>query len=300
MKRADIEKFLPSEEDVLFYEEHGWFVTKEVIPENILNDAMQGALGFYKGARDFEISNSRIANNNSAINSLRNNEFSCLQKNELKQLAFHPIVGASAARLARTQEVRLFSDSLICKYPSENGEKGAIGWHSDKAYWPTCSSEALITAWIPLQDVTIDMGPLVHIDGSHKWEYGEKLKSLISFGDAKMAQFEKYVKEEKPDSKTVPMVLKRGQISFHNCLTLHASYPNVSKVNRLVLAVHIQDANNKYKKAFNSSGEPIQISYDSLCQNDSEGNPDYRDPLIFPVLWTEEKLNAPINDKTLC
>jgi len=202
----------------------------------------------------------------------------------LQNLGFHPLIVETAALLAETDEIRLFADSLVNKLPS-NENKGAVGWHSDKAYWPTCTSEKMLTAWIPLQDCTLEMGPLTHIDKSFLWKKDEKLKKFFSFNNQDLASFEKYLEKERQGYIKTPMTLKKGQISFHNCNTIHASYPNTSDKNRVALAVHFQDASNTYRKQFKENGELIVISYDKICKKNAEGNPDYRDKKLFPVLF---------------
>ena len=288
MNREEIEKRLPTEEDIRSFEQNGWYATPQIIPDELLDHAVKGAEAFYAGHRDFELNTSeKIANSASTESVLKNNEFVSLQKEEIRQLAFYPLVSATAARLVGAQEMRLFSDSLICKYPSNGSAKGSIGWHSDKAYWPTCSSDKLITAWIPFQDCTVEMGTLVHLEGSHLWQNDPELRALISFNDHKMNDFESYIEKHRPNTERKLMLLKKGQVSFHSCLTLHASYPNVSDRNRMALAVHMQDADNTYQKAWWPDGNPVSISYDAMCAKDSEGNPDYSDPKLFPVMWTE-------------
>lgn len=213
-----------------------------------------------------------------------NNEFVTLQKKELQTLGFHPLIAAAASILAETDEVRLFADSLVNKLPTKN-KTGVVGWHSDKAYWPTCTSNNMLTAWIPLQDCTIDMGPLTHIDESHKWKDEEQLKSFFSFNNQDLTSFEDYLSKQKKEYTKTSMTLKKGQVSFHNCNTIHSSFPNVSNVNRLALAVHFQDKANRYQKAYKENGELIVIGYDKICKKDSSGNPDYTDSELFPLIF---------------
>ena len=119
--------------------------------------------------------------------------------------------------------------------------------------------------------------------------FSRMLKESENFSakDHKMNDFESYIEKHRPNTERKLMLLKKGQVSFHSCLTLHASYPNVSDRNRMALAVHMQDADNTYQKAWWPDGNPVSISYDAMCAKDSEGNPDYSDPKLFPVMWTE-------------
>lgn len=58
-----------------------------------------------------------------------NNEMIALQKKEFKDLLNYPMIGATAAKLARTSSIRAFGDSLFSKKPRINTDPGIIGWH---------------------------------------------------------------------------------------------------------------------------------------------------------------------------
>jgi Phytanoyl-CoA dioxygenase (PhyH) len=278
---------LPTQEDIAFYEEHGWYISKKVIPDELINLAILGSERFYRGERDKKLPlNTGYSDwKPEDGNIIRNNEFVSLQNKELAQLAFQPIIAAIAARLSRTNQIRLFADSLLAK-PPVNGDttNTAIGWHTDKAFWTTCSSNELLTAWIPLQDCDESMGPLVVIDGSHKWEDSESIKF---FFNQNLDNVEEVFRQQGKQIVKVPMNLKKGHLSFHNCRLIHGSYPNNSNRFRLAIAIHLQDQNNYYQSSWNHKGEPVHIGYDLLCRKLPDGNPDYSDPAIFPLLWSE-------------
>lgn len=47
------EALLPDEADVAFYEENGYYISKEgVLPEALIDAAHEGAQAFYRGERD--------------------------------------------------------------------------------------------------------------------------------------------------------------------------------------------------------------------------------------------------------
>ena len=278
---------LPSEKDVLEYERIGWYQSPIIIEDELLDQAVKGCEEYYQGMRDYELKfNGKIAQDNSDSKQvLKNNEFICFQKKEIQQIVFHPMISAIAAKLSRTSEVRLLADSLLKKAPKKDKELGIVGWHTDKAYWPTLTSDQLVTAWIPLQDCTVEMGPVVYIDESHQWRHEKELKSFYSFNNQDLTGLEKYIEVKKPNHNKTAMTLKRGQVSFHSCHTIHCSYPNYSNQDRLAIAVHLQDKENTYKKAFKQNGEPIVIGYDEICSKDKLGEPNYNDAEVFPVLF---------------
>lgn len=279
-------ELMPSEEDLKSFHEKGWYKSGTIFSDEEIDAAIKGVNDFYKGIIDFPLLNKEgLADDVFEENlPIRNNEFVTLQKKELRALGWHSNISAIAKVLTGSSEIRLFADSLITKFPSNKPNTGVVGWHSDKAYWPTCSSDKLLTVWIPLQDCTIDMGPLVYIDGSHKWREEKDLKSFFSFSNQYLFSFEDYLNENKPNFKKSFMTLKKGQVCFHSCHTIHSSAPNTSTNSRLALAIHLQDKSNKYREAFKPNGDKIVIGYDKICAKDSDGNPDYNDDRMFPLI----------------
>ncbi|HEY9828610.1 MAG TPA: phytanoyl-CoA dioxygenase family protein, partial [Stenomitos sp.] len=159
---------LPTEEDVAFYEAHGWYVSPKIIPDEVFEVAKLGAERFYRGERDAEwpYTSGFSVSNPEHPNAIRNDQYVAFRIQELRYLALQPVIGAIAARLARTTEIRLLDDALVYKPPQS---KGVVGWHVDRAYWGNCTSDNMLTAWIPFHDVDESHGPLMVCDRSHRW-----------------------------------------------------------------------------------------------------------------------------------
>ncbi|BAZ45465.1 putative phytanoyl-CoA dioxygenase [Chondrocystis sp. NIES-4102] len=282
------QNLLPTEEDVQFYEEHGWYISAPVIPESIIDSAIAGSEAFYRGERDATLSVDTGYSNWKPEDGdiIRNNEFVSLQKKELKQLALQPIIGAIAAKLTRSDEIRLLDDQLVYKPAFKSGDpiSTAVGWHSDRAYWATCSSDKLLTAWIPFHDCDEDRSPLVVLDKSHKWS---NLKDMRHFNNPHLNDLTEQFQSEGKKVVKIPMTLKKGQLSFHNCWTIHGSYPNRSPLHRQALAVHLQDKDNHYRPYTNHQGKEIHIFDEQLCRRLPNGDPDFSDPDVFPIIWSK-------------
>lgn len=278
-------ELLPTEEDIAFYEEHGWYISPKVISDEIIDRAIVGSQKFYQGERDATLPyNTGYSNWQPGDgDELRNNEFVSLQKTELKQLALQPIIGAIAAKLTRSKSIRRFEDQLVYKAPTKKVGKGAVGWHTDRAYSSNCTSNKLLAAWIPFHDSEANRAPLVAIDGSHKWTGTEHLRD---FNQQDLPKILQRFAEEGKKIVEVPMVMKKGQISFHHGGTIHGSYPNHSDQIRLAMAVHLQDETNSYQPFWNN-GKQIHHFLDSICRKLPNGEPDYGDPDIFPIIWSE-------------
>ena len=54
------------------------------------------------------------------------------------------------------------------------------------------------------------------------------------------------------------------------------------------MALHMQDEANHYRPFWNHKGEQIHIGYETLCRKLPNGNPDFSDPAVFPILWSEK------------
>jgi ectoine hydroxylase-related dioxygenase (phytanoyl-CoA dioxygenase family) len=278
---------LPSERDVQFYEEHGWWISPPILTEEEMEEARFGADRYYSGERDAVLLLDVGTDwNETRGNVLRQNDYVSLQIEELWRLVHHPLIAASAARLARTPDVRLFHDQLIFKPPQVRPSDSNVGWHTDIAYWKTCSSRNMITAWVPFQPVTDDMGPMLVMDRSHRWAGNDKLES---FHETDHRRIEERIQRQGSVAEPVPIVLGPGQVSFHHCRTIHGSGPNTSNRPRAALAVHLQDHTNRYLPTTDENGNRLSHLNDFLCRADGMGNPDYSDPEICPVLWNEER-----------
>lgn len=279
---------LPNEADVAFYELSGHYISKEkILPDALIDSAYEGAHRFYQGERDAILpfdggfSNWKPGDGDGQ----RNNEFVSLQKSELKALAVYPLLGAIAAKLTRSATIRILDDQLIYKPSStENPSRTITGWHADRAYWATCSSDKMITAWIPLHSVQITRSPLVVMAGSHRWQ---GLENVRSFSYQNLSELEEKFRAQGKKVRIVPMILEKGQVSFHHGWTVHASYPNTSGQPRLSYAVHFQDGDNHYRPYRNAEGREIHIFDEQLCRKLPNGDPDFSDPEVFPTVWSE-------------
>ncbi len=141
----------------------------------------------------------------------------------------------------------------------------------------------MLTAWIPFTDVTEDMGPLVMLDASNHWPF--EAEDDKGFFDLDMEQREAQLAAQGYPLTRVPILLERGQVSFHSSLTLHGSTANVSARSRRSIAVHLQDGDNRYREWRLRSGQRASDWNVRLVRRDSEGDPDYADPTYCPTLW---------------
>ncbi len=277
-------EWLPTEEEVRRYERRGWFICQKIFSDELLDATRLAIEAHHVGHRDHTLpitsgfSDWRPGDGDG----VRNNEFCSLQNAGVRALARQAILGAIAARLARSDAIRLFDDQAIYKPTSTEGSNTAVGWHTDHSYWSTCTSQRMLTAWIPLQDSAASNGTLYVVDGSHLWPECEHARD---FNDPDLGHLAERIGRAIAPQAIIPLQLRKGQVSFHHMRTLHASGPNVSDMPRFAVAVHLQDSANRYQFRSAADGTPIVLPHDKLCRRDGEGKPDYADPATFPVLW---------------
>jgi hypothetical protein len=274
---------LPSEEDVRFYETHGYFVTGKIFPDEMIEEALYGVQRYYRGERDYvlPISGGFLDWREEHGECLRINDYVSLQNEELRKLVAWPLLGQFAAILSRAVEIRLFHDQLICKPPTDDTST-SIGWHIDRSYWNTCSSDKMLTAWIPLAAYDVEMGPLMIIDESHLWQGNEW---MTTFGEHDLETIEAQINTANGEIRKVSIAIKPGQVSFHNGATIHGSCQNRGNQARIALTVHFQDGENRYRPYTDRVGRQALHMNDVLCRKLSDGTPDYSDPDICAVLW---------------
>ena len=148
----------------------------------------------------------------------------------VRALAFSTRLARIASELMCIRGVRMWHDQALYKEPAG----GVTPWHVDQQYWPMASSRS-VTAWIPLQAVPVEMGPLSFGRGSHRKRIGRDLEiSEVSERHIGAAVEQQAIAEVQE-----PYAL--GDVSFHLGWTLHRAGQNVSAVCRRVFTIIYMD-----------------------------------------------------------
>jgi len=276
-----------------FYAEHGWCVTPTMLPLDLVDRARNLIENIESAERDGVIPESLtcfLSWRRGQPRPKHLNQYIMLQYRVIAALVTNPVLGEIAARLCGSEEVRIFNTALIVKDVGEDGEYAQVGWHCEIAYWPTCSSNRMLTAWIPLQDTTVELGTLTVVDRSHAWpDQGPvaELRRQQTFSSNNHRELAEHLTSAGLSYELVPLELKKGQVSFHHAYTLHGSSANAGSVPRIAISVHLQDGENSYRRAANEDGSPARYVNDRFVRRDPGGWPDYRDPEICPVVWSK-------------
>ena len=149
-----------------------------------------------------------------------------------KEFVFSKRLGKIAADLMQTEGVRIYHDQALFK----EGGGGITPWHADQYYWPLASDKT-ITAWIPLQAIPLEMGPLEFSAGSHKIVEGREL-SISDESEAVIQQ-----KLRVTDFQHIIEPFDLGEISFHSGWVFHRAGANKTPETRKVMTVIFMDSN---------------------------------------------------------
>jgi hypothetical protein len=109
-----------------------------------------------------------------------------------------------------------------------------VSWHQDLRYWGL-DSDAEVSAWLALSEVTAANGCMHFVPGSHK---GELLPHKDSFADDNFLTRGQEAGIQIEDAATVSVPLAPGQASLHHGRLLHSSGPNHSDGPRIGLVVN--------------------------------------------------------------
>src|SRR5450631_3232684 len=146
----------------------------------------------------------------------------------VKEFVFGKRLARIAAELTGATGVRIYHDQAL--YKEAGG--GLTPWHADQYYWPV-STDRMITAWVPLQDTPMEMGPLAFCEKSHRFQVGRDLE----IGD----DSELTLKEALAQFRMEESSFQLGEVSFHSGWTFHRAGGNSTDHPRRVMTVIYMD-----------------------------------------------------------
>lgn len=284
------------ESDAEAYRRRGYHVTPSLLNRAELEELREGVREVHTQTVegiDHAIAE-RIGWAPGSPDSIRVNDYAVIASRKLRKLLDKSIIAETAAVLMGTDQVRVFQSGIVYKEPFDSRKAPTtIGWHTDRAYWRTCSSTNMSTAWIPLGDTSLESGTLEILEGSHAWDWPgiDELRLAKSFRELDVEAQLSELRVQGAPIRRAPILVRAGQMSFHHCLVFHGSSPNLSSAPRIAITLHFQDKANRYVDAIDEGGLHLSHSNDAVCRKDASGRPDYSDPLICPTLFTSPEFS---------
>ncbi len=238
--RHDLEAHHPiTDEQAQRFREQGFLKLKGVLsPET---------LGFYSDAISREVE--RLNTMDKPMEQRTTYEKAFLQvmniwtKSEVvREFAFSRKLARLAAELMGVPGVRMYHDQALYKEPGG----GFTPWHADQFYWPLSGANTC-TAWVPLQDTPLEMGPLAFSVGSHRYNAGREL----GISDESEERISKALLEGGLPMEESPFEL--GDLSFHTGWTFHRAGANRTGRPRRVMTVIYMDEDMRLAEPKNSN-----------------------------------------------
>ena len=191
------------------------------------------------------------------------------ESDEVKSFCFSKRLAKIAATLMEVNGVRMYHDQALFK----EAHGGITPWHADQYYWPL-DSDKTITAWVPLQETPLNMGPLEFSAGSHQIVEGRDL----AISDESEVFLKKKLRVS--DFKTIVEPFDIGEVSFHSGWIFHRAGPNQTKYTRKAMTVIYIDKEMRLKAPEN---EGQQNDWDTWCPGARIG--EIIDTPLNPVLY---------------
>ena len=191
----------------------------------------------------------------------------------VREFVFGKRLARIAAELLEVSGVRLYHDQALYKEPGG----GFTPWHADQQYWPL-AGEKTVTAWIPLQPVSLEMGPLAFSPASQNLNTGRNLE----ISDDSEKRIDQMLSDSKYGYEESPFDL--GEVSFHYGWTYHRAGPNTSDQARKVMTIIYMDKQMRLKQPENPNQ---QSDWKNWCPGAEIGK--IIDTALNPVIWANAR-----------
>jgi ectoine hydroxylase-related dioxygenase (phytanoyl-CoA dioxygenase family) len=196
------------------------------------------------------------------------------QSEIVREFVTSPRLGRIAAELMGATGVRIYHDQAL--YKEAGG--GITPWHADQYYWPV-DTDKTITAWIPLQETPLDMGPLAFCPKSHNVTYGRDLEIGQESEERIGAALKHHGIDEAP--------FELGEVSFHAGWTFHRAAPNTTSTPREVMTIIYMDEDMRLTEPVN---QYQQADRDAFCKGIAVG--EIINSPMNPIPWSNRGLDA--------
>ena len=223
------------EQDIQFYQENGYlrmpyFFTKEEMSElgaaldKIVENKRPRILG-----EDRESSDDIARVFKQLVNLWVDNAV-------VRKFSLDPCLAEVARKLAQCRHVVIYHDQALIKPAGERSKE--TNWHQDAPYYPMEQPGAL-SAWIAVDDVSIENGCMQFIPASHKYGCLEPVPLDIE-GASVLKNIE--ATGATVDVEPVIMEMEAGGVSFHHGCTFHYATTNrTNKPRRALAIIYIPD-----------------------------------------------------------
>ncbi len=255
-----------SAEEIAYFQLNGYIKVKNVFPASIIqhfNDTISAEIG--KLNLEVPLMENRDTYGKAFLQIMN----LWTKSDAVKEIVFGKRLAKMATDLMQTNGVRLYHDQALFKEPGG----GFTPWHADQYYWPL-QTDKTVTVWIPLQAISLEMGPL---------EFSAKSQTLQDGRTYKISDDSETVIQEKltlNDFEKTVSPFDIGEISFHMGWVFHRAGANTSKDLRKVMTIIYMD---KDMTLMEPQNENQQADWVTWCPGAEIGKQidSHLNPLLF-------------------
>ena len=187
-----------------------------------------------------------------------------LLQQEFRDFALCSPLPEIVASILRSDEIRLYEDSVLVKEP---GTQEKTGFHQDMSYFHLVG-DLVCTTWVPLDVVTAETGAVRFVVGSHL--DNTKYRPNMFVSDLAMPDTEG---AEVPDydvmvgeARIISFDTAPGDLTVHHARTIHAASGNLSRTQRRrAISVRYTGDGTRFKLV---AGSPTKEHHASLSEGD--------------------------------
>ena len=217
-----------TEKDITFFKENGYLVVENLIDsetiasyQKIYDDFIAGTISVGVNRRDLKGESGNSEKEQIAQIMTPSKHYPALLDS-----AYYENI-AYVAKTLLGDDLEIDFDMFISKPPHS---AAPTPWHQDCAYWINMPDKRAVSAWMPLDEATVDNGCMWYIPGSHlqpmrKHASTAKNGALICEGN-------------ESEGEAVP--LKAGSVVLHHGATVHYSRGNSTKGPRRAMIVNLR------------------------------------------------------------
>jgi len=217
-----------TEKDITFFKENGYLVLENLIDsetiasyQKIYDDFTSGTISVGAFRRDL-----KGEGGNSEKEQIAQIMVPSRHHPSLLDSSYYNKITAIAKTLLG-DDLEIDFDMFISKPPHS---EAPTPWHQDCAYWINMPDKRAVSAWMPLDEATVDNGCMWYVPGSHLQPMRQhastaKNGALICEGN---------------ESEGVAVPLKAGSVVLHHGATAHYSRGNSTRGQRRAMIVNLR------------------------------------------------------------
>ncbi len=224
----------PSAKEVQFFNDNGFLVVERLTTdEEIAVDPADLRVHLFERARERSARTGRPFRH-AATRRREQARAGVSPRNRISGTADDQPLAQREAVCGGTARRRCIRAVELGPHDQETARRSAALWHQDHAYWQPELDYYALGVWLPMHDVTTEMGAMQFIPGSHK-------RGLLRHHHGDEPQHNVLEVDEPFDvSKAVACPLKMGGATFHHSETLHYTAPNTTDTPRLAFPMEFQ------------------------------------------------------------